>query len=153
MGSSRARQAQTHGDDGESTLALKSVFVDTSGFYAFLDGSDPFHDEAQQSFLRSAREAWRLVTTNYVLHESWALIQARLGWKAVDAWHDRLVAPCEIHWVTPELHALGEARCRQARERSLSLTDCISIEVMRQRRLAEAIASDDHFAREGFRLP
>jgi predicted nucleic acid-binding protein len=93
------------------------------------------------------------VTSNYVVHETWAVIQSRLGWAAVDAWLDRVLRRCEVVWVTEELHALGQARCRQARERGLSLTDCVSIELMRQRGIAEAVAKDDHFQREGFRLP
>jgi predicted nucleic acid-binding protein len=132
---------------------MKDVFVDTSAFYALLDGTDPFHGGSIDCFSRAADEAWRLVTTNYVLHESWALIQARLGWEAVDAWRDRLVPRCEIVWIDANLHALGEARCRQARLRPLSLTDCISIEVMRRRGIAEYIGQDEHFLREGFRLP
>ncbi|MBI2194421.1 MAG: type II toxin-antitoxin system VapC family toxin [Planctomycetes bacterium] len=131
----------------------KTVFVDTSGFYALLDGSDTFHPKARDCFERSQAESWQLVTTNYVIHESWAVIQARLGWEAVDAWLDRVLRCCDILWVDPELHALAMARCRQARERRLSLTDCLSIEVMRRRGISEAIAEDEHFAREGFRLP
>ena len=129
---------------------MTAAFVDTSGFYAFLDGTDTFHAVARDLFLRAQRESWELLTTNYVVHETWAVVQARLGWEAVDAWRDVLLPRCAIAWVTPELHALGEARCRQARERRLSLTDCVSIEFMRQRGLSLAIADDEHFAREGF---
>jgi predicted nucleic acid-binding protein len=132
---------------------LKSVFVDTSGFYAFLDGRDPFHRTSRQCFLRAQADSWHLLTTSYVLHESWALIQARLGWEALDAWRDQVVPLCDVVWVDSRLHALGEARCRQARSRWLSLTDCISIELMRERGIREAIAKDDHLAREGFRPP
>lgn len=132
---------------------MKAVFVDTSGFYAELDGTDPSHPLARDAFLRVRHDHWKLVTTNYVLHEAWAVIQVRLGWDAVDAWRDRLIALCEIVWVTPELHRLGEARCRQARDRRLSLTDCTSIELMRQRKIVHAIAFGEHFHREGFRLP
>lgn len=131
---------------------MTSVFVDTSGFYAELDGTAPRHSNAREAFASAQREGWQLVTTNYVIHESWAVIQARLGWEAVDAWRDRLVTLCEIVWVTSELHALGEARCRQARQRHLSLTDCTSIEIMRRRGIREAIAFDEHLAREGFKL-
>jgi uncharacterized protein len=132
---------------------MSSVFVDTSGFYAELDGTDPCHAEASEAFARVLAGAWKLVTTNYVMHESWAVIQARLGWDAVDAWRDRLVTRCEVAWITPELHDLGEARCRQARHRNLSLTDCTSIEVMRKRGIRDVIAFDEHFRREGFALP
>jgi len=132
---------------------VRGVFVDTSAFYAELDGTDPFHPRAKVAFARAQAENWQLITTNYVVHESWAVVQSRLGWGAVDAWRDRLVRLCEVVWITQELHNLGEGRCRQARQRHLSLTDCTSFEVMRRRGIREAIASDVHFEREGFALP
>lgn len=132
---------------------MKRIFVDTSGFYALLDGSDPFHAKALDCFNRAIESSWQLATTNYVLQESWALIQARLGWEAVDAWCDRIVPLCDVVWVDATLHGLGEARCRQARERRLSLTDCITIEAMHRQRITEVIGDDEHLSREGFRLP
>jgi predicted nucleic acid-binding protein len=63
---------------------VKTVFVDTSAFYALLDGSDPFCPTATQSFRRAESERWQLVTTNYVVHETWALVQHRLGWSALE---------------------------------------------------------------------
>ncbi|MFH1437699.1 MAG: PIN domain-containing protein [Pseudomonadota bacterium] len=132
---------------------MKQVFVDTSGFYAMLDGTDPFHPKALDCFNRAVEASWQLVTTNYVMHETWALIQARLGWEAVDAWIDRVAPLCDVVWVDAALHGLGEARCRQARERRLSLTDCITIETMHRRRITDVIADDEHLSREGFKLP
>lgn len=132
---------------------MRQVFVDTSGFYAFLDDSDPFHIQARDLFLRAEKESWALLTTNYVVHEAWAVIQARLGWDAVEAWQDRVLSRCEIAWVGRDMHTQGAQRCRDARERRLSLTDCISLEFMRNRRLEEAIAQDEHFTRAGIRMP
>jgi predicted nucleic acid-binding protein len=132
---------------------VKTVFVDTSAFYALLDPRDRFHAEAHDCFARAQIESWRLLTTNCVVQESWATIQTRLGWDALDAWRDRILPLCEILWVTEQLQALGEARCVQARERGLSLVDCISIEVMRQHRITEAIAQDKQLARQGITLP
>lgn len=128
-----------------------TAFVDTSGFYAFLDGTDPGHAASRDAFLAATSASRQLLTTSYVLHECWALVQARLGWAALDAWLDDLVPLCEVVWVDPALHALGAARCRQARERRLGLTDCVSIEVMRQRRIRDYVGRDEHFDREGFR--
>jgi predicted nucleic acid-binding protein len=132
---------------------VKAVFVDTSGFYALLDGTDPLGREATERFTRAEREGWRLFTTSYVVQETWAVIQARLGWDAVDDWRDRVLSRCEIIWVDETLHALGEARCRQARQRRLSLTDCVSIETMRRQGCREFIGTDEHFRREGFVAP
>ena len=32
---------------------MTGVFIDTSGFYAFLDGTDPFHPAAKAAFARA----------------------------------------------------------------------------------------------------
>jgi len=132
---------------------MKSVFVDTSGFYAFLDRTDPFHAEARELVLLARDAKWRLLTTSYVVHESWALIQARLGWEAVEDWLGTLLPMCEIEWVDETLHRLGAARARQVRERRLSLTDCVSFELMSARGCTEAIADDEHFRKLGHVLP
>jgi len=94
-----------------------------------------------------------LLTSNYVVQETWKLIQARLGWDAVEAWQRALLARCEIVWVDAELHHLGAARCRQAGERRLSLTDCVSFEVMQRERIREFMGDDKHFIDEGFFAP
>ena len=49
---------------------MKTVFVDTSGFYACLDRTDPFHPQALAAFERAEQEGWTLITTNYVTHET-----------------------------------------------------------------------------------
>lgn len=132
---------------------MKTVFVDTSGFYAFLDRTDPFHETSKGLFLRAETESWDLITSSFVLHETWALIQARLGWEAVEDWLGSLVPLCEVVWIDERLYDRAAARTRQARERRLSLTDCTSFEVMLGRHCREAIADDEHFLRLGFRLP
>ena len=132
---------------------MKPVFVDTSGFHAFLDRTDPFHAKARDLFIRARDEKWQLFTTSYVVHESWALIQARLGWEAVEDWIGSLLPMCEIAWVDESMHRLGAARARQAKERRLSLTDCVSFEVMSSRGCTEAIADDEHFRRLDYVLP
>jgi len=129
---------------------VKAVFVDTSAFYAALDASDAFHRRAASLLRQAETDGWRLVTTNYVIQESWALLQNRLGWEAVEAWQRVLLARCEVIWIDAELHQLGAARCRQAGERRLSLTDCVSFEVMHRERIREFLGDDDHFVAEGF---
>ena len=129
---------------------MKNVFVDTSGFYAFLDRDDRFHAEAKRLLLKSAAGDWALVTSSYVLHESWALIQARLGWDAVEDFLRELVVRCRIVWVDERIHQLGAARGRQARERRLSLTDCVSFEVMLAEGCREYLGDDEHFKTAGF---
>jgi uncharacterized protein len=132
---------------------MRRVFVDTSGFFAVLDRTDPFHADSAFCFRAARDDDWRLLTTNYIVHEAWALIQRRLGWNALDDFHGVLLRRCEIIWVDQTLHELGAAKCMRERTRGLNLTDCVSIEFMRREGLDEAIAFDAHFAREKIRLP
>ena len=129
---------------------MTEVFVDTSGFYAALDRTDLDHARAAQAFRSAVSDDWHLVTTNYIVHESMALIQARLGWAAVDAWLDHLLPLCQVVWVDESLHDLALARCRQGRQRRLSLTDCCSIQVMRQQGIKKFLGNAEHFSAEGF---
>ena len=132
---------------------MKHVFVDTSGFYGFLDGTDRFHQVSKELILRANVEGWHLFTSSFVLHESWALIQSRLGWDAVEDFLISILPLCDIVWVDDHLYSLGAARARQARERRLRLTDCISFELMLAHQCREAIADDEHFQKYGFLLP
>lgn len=131
---------------------MKVAFVDTSAFYAFLDQGDPFHPQAKAVLLRAENERWHLFTTSFVVHESWALIQARLGWDAVEDWLGSLLPLCELVWVDERLYERGASRARQARKRKLSLTDCVSFEAMVGRGCREAIADDADFTQAGFEL-
>ena len=137
----------------QRTFRVKTVFADTSGLYAALDKRDPFHAEALELFRRAETQGWRLVTSSYVVHETWALVQSRLGWEALDELLDTLLPACEVVFVGRELHEAALARCRRERLRELSLTDCVSFELMKQLGLAEAIARDRHFERERILLP
>ena len=132
---------------------MTTVFVDTSGFYAFLDKTDPFHREAKELILRGREENWDLLTSSLVVQETWASIQARLGWDALEDWLCSLLPLCQVVWVDERLYELGAARARQARERRLNLTDCVSFEVMLAHGCRTAIANDEHFRRNGFPLP
>jgi predicted nucleic acid-binding protein len=118
-----------------------------------LDADDPFHSLARALSERAERERWQLVTTNYAVHETWALVQHRLGWNAVEDFLEVMLPLCRVEYVDELLHAKAAQRCRQSRRRKLSLTDCLSFEVMQRLQLTEAIAQDEHFLEHGFQVP
>jgi len=132
---------------------MRRVFVDTSGFYAAIDETDPFHRPSFDLFARAEAEKWSLLTTNYVVHECWALIQRRLGWEGVEEFLTVLLARCELHFVGAEDHDRAADSCRQKRSRLLSLTDCVSLMFMSQQSLSEAIVFDKHFTAAGIVHP
>ena len=129
-----------------------SLFVDTSALFAFLDADQPRHAEVIDAWERAVMEERRLFTSNYVLVESFALVQHRLGLEPVRALADILVPMLRPLWIDEELHAAAVAALFAAGRRKLSLVDCTSFELMRRHGLTEAFALDDDFARQGFRL-
>ena len=129
-----------------------SLFVDTSALFAFLDADQPRHAEVIDAWERAVMEERRLFTSNYILVESFALVQRRLGLEPVRALADILVPMLRPLWIDDELHAAAVAALFAAGRRKLSLVDCTSFELMRRHGLTEAFALDDDFARQGFRL-
>lgn len=125
------------------------IFLDTSVIYALADRRDEFHQLARRRFDLALRARSPLVTHNYVLLESMALLHRRLGRQA--ALHlARDVAAFDIEWVGEALHQ--EATATLSAGAGASLVDQVSFLVMRRRGIAEALAFDADFVAAGFRL-
>ena len=129
-----------------------SAFVDTSALITILDADQPRHGEVLDVWERSVVESRPLFTSNYVLVESFALIQRRLGLQALGALADVLLPALRPLWIDEELHSAAVAALFTAGRRGLSLVDCTSFELMRRYGIRDAFALDDDFARQGFRL-
>ena len=127
-----------------------TTFVDTSALLAVLDADDAQHARASRNWrsLVSANET--LLTTSYVLVETFALAQARLGLDASRSLDADVVPSLNIVWVDETLHRPAVAALLVAKRRDLSLVDCVSFEVMRRAGVARAFAFDRHFREQGF---
>lgn len=129
-----------------------TVFVDTSALYALLDADDANRAPAVERLAALQESGAALLTHSYVIVESAALVQRRLGVRAAIALHDDLLAVVSVERVGEDLHRAGWTALRAARQRHVSLVDHVSFELMRRRRIDTAFAFDDDFEREGFRL-
>ena len=127
-----------------------TTFVDTSALFALLDRGDANHPGAAKAFPRLLRDE-RLLTHNYVLLESTALVHRRLGPAALRALLEDLVPALEVAWVDEELHRAGTSAMLAAVRRRISFVDWVSFEVMRRQRVEQAFAFDEDFAAQGFR--
>ena len=127
------------------------IFLDTSAIYAWADMADPNHDAAVRRLEVILERGEELLTHNYVLVESTALLQARLG-VAASVKLARDSATFVIDWVDDDLHASGIRELERSRRRHVSLVDHISFLVMRRRRLARAFAFDPDFVSAGFQI-
>jgi len=129
-----------------------SLFVDTSGLYALLLGTESEHTGIAAAFRTAAEKGRRLVTTNYVLAETSALLQSRIGIDPVRDLHHRLLPVLSVIWVTQDLHNRGADRLFRIDRRRLSLVDAISFTVMEDEGLMDVLGVDSDFTAQGFRL-
>jgi len=124
------------------------VFVDTSAIYALANAADPNHGRSVEA-LRSALEAGEeLLTHNYVVVESAALLHRRLGWIAVSRFV-REASAFRIRWVDDILHRAAAERFSKRRGQ-VSLVDEVSFLVMREAGIQHALAFDQDFRAQGF---
>ena len=68
-----------------------SVFVDTSALLAIIDADQSRHDEVARVWHELLDAERTLFTSNYVMVETFALVQRRLGVAAVREFTDVLV--------------------------------------------------------------
>ena len=131
-----------------------TVFVDTAALYAILDADDDNHELAAETWLALAQDQAALLCSNYVLVETLALVQHRLGIAAVRALQENIVPVLSIHWVDESTHRAGISALVTARRAQLSLVDCVSFELMRQLGIETVFTFDHHFEEQGFtRIP
>ena len=127
-----------------------SIFIDTSGFIAVLDMDDANHPGAAETWQNILTSAETLVTTNYVLVETCALVQNRLGMAAVKVFQEDIVPVLRIEWIDDTVHHAAMGIMLAALRKKLSLVDYVSFEIMRFLGVTTAFTLDRHFKEQGF---
>src|SRR3990172_188470 len=126
-----------------------SVFIDTSALYAVMDANDVNHERALTSWEDILGKNEPLVSHNYVLVETLALLQYRLGVEAVAAFQDAIAPILTIELVAETEHLSGITTVITANRRKLSLVDCVSFIIMRKLGITTVFAFDQHFKQQG----
>ncbi len=126
------------------------VFIDTSAFYALLDRDDQHHLGAKKLWIDILKGENTFLTSNYVLIETFALLQSRLGIDAVRRFQENILPLINIEFVESDTHRSAISALLSASRRNLSLVDCVSFEVMRYSGFRTAFAFDPHFKEYGF---
>jgi predicted nucleic acid-binding protein len=129
----------------------RSVFVDTSAFYALADTTEGNHPAALPIARGLAESRTRLVLSNFIRAEAHALILNRLGRHAADrflselgsAAHNTLVRVSEAD----EQAAL--ALIARYQDRRFSITDATSFILMERLHITHAFTFDRNFVQYG----
>ena len=127
-----------------------SIFIDTSGFIAVLDKDDASHTEAVKIWMDILTSEEDLVTTNYVLVETCALVQNQLGLTAIKVFQEDIVPVLRIEWIDKAVHHAAMGIMLAAVRKKLSLVDCVSFDTLRLLGVTTAFSLDKHFKEQGF---
>lgn len=129
-----------------------SVFVDTSAILALLNIEDINHAKALITWRSLIDDEVPMISTIFVLSESFALVQSRLGIEAVRSLHEVIRPYLFMEWGDERLYLEAASAVLTTNRRSLSLVDCSSFVVMRRLSISTAFAFDSHFTEQGFVL-
>jgi len=127
------------------------IFVDPSAFLAIENRLD-----AHRSRALSLRNAWlkkgqNLVTSDYVLDESYTIIRLRAGHPVVvqfgeTIWNSQLLRTI---YVTPEIIEDAWRLFKAYADHDFSFTDCITFSLMERLSIPAAFTFDSHFKEYG----
>ena len=88
-------------------MEIENVFIDTSAFYALMDRSDSYHQTAKKLWTFLLDEEICFKTTNYIIIETLALLQNRLGFEAAHLYSSDILELVDILWVNEPRHNLA----------------------------------------------
>jgi predicted nucleic acid-binding protein len=128
-----------------------SLFVDTSALYAYLDGDDANNPAAVRA-MNAVLEGEELVTHNYIVVETAALVHRRLSSTATRLLFEDLFPLMRTAWVEPDVHRAATSAFLAASRRRTSFVDWVSFEIMRREGIRRAFAYDRDYVTEGFEL-
>lgn len=129
------------------------IFVDTSAWLALADPLDGQHAAAMNvAKMVTTGKFGRMVTTDYVLDETYTLIRKSLGIEEVERLAGSLKATPNLHvrWVGERLFEAALARMLKHRDKAWSLTDCTSFETMEELGVRVGFTFDRDFQVAGF---
>lgn len=133
---------------------MRTLFVDTFYWAAMLNPKDEWHQEVRR--FNQGLEAVQLLTTDEVLIE---FLNFFSGFEpVVKQGASQRVTTILQH---PTVQGIAQSRqtliaglslYQQRLDKGYSLTDCISMQTMKQLGVAEVLTHDRHFSQEGFTI-
>jgi uncharacterized protein len=127
------------------------IFVDTGAFCAFSDRGDSAHVLAVRQFSLSLHEKVRLITSNFIIDETYTWIRYRLGAKQALEFLDRTrqaegrQPKLEIVTVNRLLEEKARVLLAKFSDQDLSYTDATSLALILERKISQAFTFDRHF--------
>lgn len=135
-------------------MAKKRAFVDTACWIGLLSKSDQLHLSAKRLYEKLFKDGYFFATTSAVINEAANSLSEPKYRRNVTEFYKRLMASprVEIVFVDEVLWSKGWELYEKYSDKRWSLTDCISMAVMKERSLVEILTHDEHFRQAGFKI-
>ena len=133
---------------------MRTIFADTFYWVSLANAKDDWHASVKR--VSENIGSALLVTTDEVLSE-FLTFYSSFG----ALWRRNVVAMVVAIRTNPNVRTLPQTRAsfdaglrlyRSREDKEYSLTDCISMEAMREHGLHEVLTNDHHFVQEGFSM-
>jgi predicted nucleic acid-binding protein len=130
---------------------MKPLFADTSFFVAVLNERDVFHSLADQL---SRQFSGPVITSHWILLELANYFAARQKRSLVPVFIDSLLSDPMMQCEPANAPAFtqGLELYRQRPDKTWSLTDCLSFQIMQRLAISQVLSSDHHFEQAGFEI-
>ena len=128
------------------------IFIDSGPFLGRYLRNDPHRDVAMRAWDLLGSQA--LVTSNYVLDETFTLLARRAGYQFAAERAERFYASeaFEIVSAVREDELTAVHLFKKFADQKVSCTDCVSFAIMRRCGLLTAFTFDRHFLHAGFHV-
>jgi predicted nucleic acid-binding protein len=132
------------------------VFIDTGSWVAIADRNDQYSKEASQLYTDLILKREQLITSDFVLVETFNLLTQTIGSKATISFGNKLKAILFLK-VAPVTSTDWEKAWKileKYSDKNFSFTDCTSFALMERLKIKTAFTFDAHFTQYGFiRIP
>ena len=123
-------------------------------FLAIEDSSDNHHQKAISFWKALLEKKNQVVTTDYVLDETYTIIRIRAGHKfAVEFGEEtRRSKIIKIIHITPGIIDNAWKVFKKYQDKDFSFTDCTSFVAMKENKIESAFSFDKNFTQYGFKI-
>lgn len=135
-------------------MGKDTIFVDTGAWFALVNKSDQYHNQAVEIYPKLLSSYRHLTTTNLVIAESYILIRCTIGHRPGIAFLENLGASPRVMKIYSDgvLEEAAEKTLKKYQDQDFSYTDAVSFAVMNQYGIKQAFSFDVHFLTAGFTL-
>jgi uncharacterized protein len=130
------------------------VFIDTGAFYAAAVSSDARNAAAKAIFQKLHHENFRMYTSDYLLAETYTLLNARVGHHAAVTFMDAIEASdITLLRVSATIETRAKNIFRKLDTPRLSFFDCTSFALINTHAISHVFTFDTHFSFFRFNHP